>query len=101
MLKIYRNLLDILLYSSDSITKQFTSHIRDYNNGEQTGDNFETKGYWNFLLEIVFIVFVYSFTLSAILLCAAMAVVFFPLNALKISILNIMNYRATSFEQHE
>ena len=77
--------------------QQFTEHIRG--ECECDDDNtFGVKGFWNLLLEVIVILFVKMFVAFGVLLATSLAIVFFPLYALKTSISNILNHRAAAFE---
>lgn len=99
MIKLYRGLVDILIVNSRTMDQEFTEHIRDC---ESTGENdFGVKGFWNLLLEVVILLFVKLFVSFGVLLVTALAIVFFPLYALKTSISNVLNHRASSFVDPE
>ena len=96
MIKLYRGLIDILIFNSRQMDEMFTKHIRD-GAPEGNGD-FGVNGFWNLLLEVTFLLFTKSFIAIGVILSVSLAVVFFPLYALKQSISNILNHRATPFE---
>jgi hypothetical protein len=77
--------------------EMFTSHIRGVNPDD--GGDFGVNGFWNLLLEVTFLLFIKLFIICGVLLTVTLAVVFFPLYALKQSVLNILNYRAIPFEE--
>lgn len=85
MLDLYRGLTDVLKRTSSNLIKEFTEHIRYFNDGKNDGDytSLHTKGYWNFLLEIIFLLYVKCVFLVGISLITVLALIFFPLNALK------------------
>jgi hypothetical protein len=93
MLKLYRGLVEILTKQCEKLNSEFINHIRKFNDGEGE-NNFGVKGFWNLLLEIVFVLFVKLFIASGVLMTLIMAIIFFPLHALKTSITNILNHRA-------
>jgi hypothetical protein len=101
MLKLYRGLVDILTARCEGLNAAFSKHIRGFNDGETQENNFGVKGFWNLLLEVVFVLYVKLFAGLGIVLTIGLAVLFFPLHAMMIAIHNILNHRAEPFEQHE
>lgn len=97
MLKLYRGIVDILTARCEGLNDAFAKHIRAFNNGETDENNFGVKGFWNLLLEIVFVMYVKMFAALGIVLTVALALVFFPLHAIRIAILNMINHRADPF----
>lgn len=97
MLKLYRGLVDILIFQSRGMDEQISKHIRQFNDGETSTNNFGVTGFWNLLLEIVFIMFVKLMVALGIVLTVVLALVFFPLHALRVSFSNIMAHRAEPF----
>lgn len=100
MLKLYRGLVDILTSRCEGLNDAFAKHIREFNNGETDNNNFGVKGFWNLLLEIVFVMYVKIFAALGIVLTVVLAVTFFPLYAITMAVTNILNHKATPFE-HE
>lgn len=98
MLKLYRGLLDIIIFQSRMMDEQFTQHIRAFNDGDTNENNFGVKGFWNFLLEIVCVFFVKSFVVVGTSLFVGLALLFFPLYAIKMAVVNVLNHRADPFE---
>lgn len=98
MLKLYRGLVDILTARCEGLNDAFAKHIRAFNNGDTVDNNFGVKGFWNLLLEIVFVMYVKLFAALGIVLTVVLAVVFFPLYALSTAISNLLNHRAPPFE---
>jgi hypothetical protein len=97
MLKLYRGLVDILAAKCEGMSDSFSKHIRTFNDGETRSNNFGVKGFWNLLLEVVYILYVKLFVAVGIILTVTLAVAFFPLHALHMTIINIMNHRAEPF----
>ena len=97
MLKLYRGLVDILAAKCESMSESFSKHIRTFNDGETETNNFGVKGFWNLLLEVVFVLYVKLFVALGIILTISLAVVFFPLYALYMAMINIMSHRADTF----
>jgi hypothetical protein len=102
MIKLYRGLIDILTSQCESLNKEFITHIRTFNGG---GDeqSFGSAGFWNLLLEIVYILYVKSFVAFGILMTVGLAIVFFPLYALFTAIVSAFsfNMRFHQQEQHD
>ena len=98
MLKLYRGLINILTERCESLNMAFSAHIREFNNGETENNNFGVKGFWNLLLEIVFVLYVKMFAALGIVLTVVLAIVFFPLYAVWTATTNVVNHRAPPFE---
>lgn len=96
MIKLYRGLIDILILCSRNMDEQFTKHIRKQSS-EDSGD-FGVSGFWNLLLEVTLLLFIKLFIAIGVVLTVSLAIVFFPLYAIKQSVLNILNHRAIPFE---
>lgn len=97
MLKLYRGLVDILTARCEGLNAAFSNHIREFNNGDTGDNNFGVAGFWNLLLEIIFVMYVKMFAALGIILTVSLAIVFFPLYAILMALSNILNHRA-SFE---
>jgi hypothetical protein len=97
MLKLYRGLIDILTARCEGLNDAFAKHIRAFNTGETETNNFGVTGFWNLLLEIIYVMYVKIFVGLGIVLTVALAVVFFPLYAMTIAVSNILNHRAQPF----
>ena len=101
MLKLYRGLIDLVVRQGETFTNDLRYHIRKFNDGHTDGNNFGVSGFWNFLLEATMILILRIVTAFGILFIMSLAIVFFPLHAIKMSISNIMNHRAEPFpEEH-
>ena len=68
MLKLYRGLIDILTERCEGLNNAFSNHIREFNDGETNDNNFGVKGFWNLLLEIVYVMYVKLFVAFGVLL---------------------------------
>lgn len=82
MINLYRGLVDILINQTEMLNKQFVKHIRTFNDGDPE-ENFGTAGFWNLLLEVTYIFYVKTFVAIGIGITILLAVVFFPLYALR------------------
>ena len=100
MIKLYRGLIDILIDNSRRMDEMFTGHIRKQSLDDDGGD-FGVSGFWNLLLEVTFLLFIKTFIAIGVVLTVSLAIVFFPLYALKQSVINIINHRAPPFETNE
>lgn len=97
MLNLYRGIVDILTDQCEKLNSEFIKHIRKFNNGETQNNNFGVKGFWNLLLEIVYILYVKLFVGLGIILTISLAIVFFPLHAFRVAVTNIISHRAEPF----
>ena len=97
MLRLYRGLVDILTDQCEKLNSEFIKHIRIFNDGETDTNNFGVKGFWNLLLEITYILYVKLFVALGIILTISLAIVFFPLHALRMAITNVLSHRAEPF----
>lgn len=95
MIKLYRGLIDILIFNSRQMDEMLTKHVRQ-DAPDYTGD-FGVNGFWNLLLEVTFLLFTKMFIACGVILTVALAVVFFPLHALRVAVVNIVNHRAEPF----
>lgn len=82
MINLYRGLNDILVYSGQEIKDQLITHIRSFNKGESKY-SLNSAGYWNFILEFIFVMFVKCFIFMGLIMTVTLAIIFFPLNAIK------------------
>lgn len=98
MIKLYRGLINILILCSRNMDEQFTKHIRKQSTDD--GGEFGVCGFWNLLLEVTFLLFIKLFIAAGVLLTIMLAIIFFPLYALKQSIINILTHRALPFEEN-
>lgn len=98
MISLYRGLVDILITQTEVLNKQFVKHIRTFNDGDPT-ENFGTAGFWNLMLEVTYIFYVKAFVAIGIGITLGLAVVFFPLYALRKSISGAFSGAMPRFEQ--
>jgi hypothetical protein len=97
MIKLARGLVDILTSQCESLNKEFITHIRTFNGGDE--QSFGAGGFWNLLLEVVYIVYVKSFVGIGILMTVGMAIIFFPLYALWSSVTTAFNFNMRFHQQ--
>jgi hypothetical protein len=104
MISLYRGIVDILLNQTEILNKQFVKHIRTFNDGDPE-ENFGTAGFWNLLLEVIYIFYVKIFVAMGIAITVVLAVVFFPLYALRKSFsgafTNTMRFEQTPITYEE
>jgi hypothetical protein len=98
MISLYRGLVDILITQTEMLNKQFVKHIRTFNEGDPT-ENFGTAGFWNLMLEVTYIFYVKAFVAIGIGITLGLAVVFFPLYALRKAISGAFSGAMPRFEQ--
>jgi hypothetical protein len=100
MISLYRGLVDILINQTEILNKQFVKHIRTFNEGDPD-ENFGAAGFWNLLLEVTYIFYVKIFVAVGISITITLALIFFPLYALRKSIVGAFSGTMPRFEnQH-
>ena len=98
MISLYRGLVDILINQTEVLNKQFVKHIRTFNDGNPD-ENFGAAGFWNLLLEVTYIFYVKTFVAIGIGISLALAIVFFPLYALRKAISGAFTGAMPRFDQ--
>lgn len=98
MISLYRGIVDILINQTEMLNKQFVKHIRTFNDGDPDA-NFGTAGFWNLLLEVTYIFYVKSFVAIGIVITLTLAVIFFPLYALRKSLSGAFSGTMPNFDQ--
>ena len=93
MIKLYRGILDKYTSNIRTMEDDFKDLVRESHVYDPDNTAFGSAGFWNFLLEIVLTLFVKSFIIIAVLLTVSLAIVFFPLSAIK----NAFSYVMPSF----
>lgn len=82
MLDLYRGLVDIIVSNCRGLEADLIRHIRsDVTTKSIAPNTFGVCGFWNLVLEIVFIMFAKTSFILGITLTSILAIVFFPLNA--------------------
>ena len=100
MIKLYRGIVDILLAQLRSQCDAFAKHIRSGCTEKTMEPNdFGVAGFWNLLLEVSFISFTMVTYFFGLLGTMLLALIFFPLYAIKQSVVNILNHRAEPFQE--
>lgn len=82
MINLYRGIVDILITHTEILNKQLIKHIRTFNDGDPDS-GLGTSGFWNLLLETTYIFYVKTFVGIGILMSIILAIIFFPLNAMR------------------
>jgi hypothetical protein len=96
MIKLYRGIIDIFVFNSRQMDEMLTTHIR-HGVPPESGD-FGAAGFWNFLLEVVMLIITKIFYIVSLSVTTALAIVFFPLHAIKQSVMNLLDHRAPPFQ---
>jgi hypothetical protein len=97
MLELYRGIIDIFVIHHQSVAGDLRKHIRSFNDGKTEENNFGVRGFWNLLLEITLRIFVAIYSFAGTILIVSLAIAFFPLHAMMIATINILNHRGTPF----
>ena len=98
MLKLYRGLVDIFIAQSLVQEQEFVNHVRSDVPPVVEEGTMGTRGFWNLMLEIVFVLFTKIVFLLGLILVFALALVSFPLYGVWQGIVMMMNHRATFVE---
>jgi len=94
MIKLYRGILDKYTCNIRKMEDDFKDLVRESYSSDPNNTMHGSSGFWNFLLEITLTLFVRSFIILSVLLTVALAIVFFPLNA----VLNAFMYVMPRFD---
>ena len=95
MLRLYRGLVDIFIKQSLVQEQEFVNHVRSEVPGIVEEHTIGVRGFWNLMLEIVFVIFTKTVFLLGLITVAVLAVLSFPLYALKEGVIMMVNHRAT------
>jgi len=87
MLHLYRGLIDILNARAGALNEDFKQHIQTHRQYQERDvenhvNSYGTDGYWNLILEIIFLVYIKFVHVAGIALIATLAIVFFPLSGM-------------------
>jgi hypothetical protein len=87
MLHLYRGLIDILNARSSALNEDFKKHIQTHRkyyerDVENQVNSYGTDGYWNLILEIIFLIYIKFVHIVGIALIATLAIIFFPLSGM-------------------
>jgi hypothetical protein len=82
MLELYRGLVDIIVSNCRVLEADLIQHIRRDVTAKTIAPNtFGVCGFWNLMLEIIFVMFAKITFVLGITLTSVLAILFFPLNA--------------------
>jgi hypothetical protein len=85
MINLYRGVLNKFNSNVDRLEDELIKLVRS-SFVENTEDNaYGSAGFWNLLLEVCLTLFIKLFIILATLLTVSLAIVFFPLNAVKVA----------------
>lgn len=98
MINLYRGLVDILINQTEVLNKHFVKHIRTFNDGDAE-ENFGSAGFWNLLLEVTYIFYVKTFVAFGILMTLSLAIIFFPLYAMRKAFFGAFSGTMPRFDQ--
>lgn len=94
MLKLYRGLVDIFIKQSLVQEQEFVKHVRSDVPAVIDEGTIGVRGFWNLMLEIVFVIFTKTVFLLGLIIVGILAIIFFPLFAVKEGIIMLINHRA-------
>ena len=94
MLKLYRGLVDIFIKQSLVQEQEFVKHVRSDTPAVAEEGTIGTRGFWNLMLEIVFVLFTKTVFLFGLITVGALAIISFPLYGIWQGIMMMINHRA-------
>lgn len=94
MLKLYRGLVDIFIKQSLVQEQEFVKHVRSDTPAVAEEGTIGTRGFWNLMLEIVFVLFTKTVFLFGLITVGAFAIISFPLYGIWQGIMMMINHRA-------
>ena len=94
MLKLYRGLVDIFIKQSLVQEQEFVKHVRSEAPAVVEDGTVGTRGFWNLMLEIVFVLFTKTVFLFGLITVGVLAIISFPLYGIWQGILMMINHRA-------
>jgi hypothetical protein len=95
MLKLYRGLVDIFIKQSLVQEQEFVKHIRSDVPAVVEDYTIVPRGFWNLMLEIVFVLFTKTVFLIGLVIVCLLALISFPLYGVWQGIVIMFNHRAT------
>lgn len=95
LLKLYRGLVDIFIKQSLVQEQEFVKHIRSEVPALAEDGTVGTKGFWNLMLEIIFVLYTKTVFLIGLVIVCVLAVLSFPLYGVWQGIIMMINHRAT------
>jgi hypothetical protein len=94
MLKLYRGLVDIFIKQSLVQEQEFVKHVRSDTPAVAEEGTIGTRGFWNLMLEIVFVLFTKTVFLFGLITVGVLAIISFPLYGIWQGIMMMINHRA-------
>jgi hypothetical protein len=94
MLKLYRGLVDIFIKQSLVQEQEFVKHVRSDTPAVAEEGTIGTRGFWNLMLEIVFVLFTKIVFLFGLIIVCSLAMLSFPLYGVWQGIVMMINHRA-------
>ena len=97
MLKLYRGLVDIFIKQSLVQEQEFVKHVRSDTPAVIEEGTIGTRGFWNLMLEIVFVLFTKTVFLFGLVTVGVLAIISFPVYGIWQGVM-MMNNHSASFE---
>jgi len=94
MLKLYRGLVDIFIKQSLVQEQEFVKHVRSDTPAVAEEGTIGTRGFWNLMLEIVFVLFTKTVFLFGLVTVGVLAIISFPLYGIWQGVMMMINHRA-------
>ena len=91
MINLYRGILNKFNSNVDRLEDELVELVRDSFVINPDDNAFGSAGFWNLLLEVCLTLFSKLFIILATILTVSLAIVFFPLNAVKVAFVNMFN----------
>ena len=85
MINLYRGILNKFNLNVDRLEDELVDLIRSSFVENPEDNAYGSAGFWNLLLEVCLTLFVKLFMILATMLTVSLAIVFFPLNAVKVA----------------
>lgn len=89
MIKLYRGILDKFNSNVDRLEDELIELIRSSFVENPEDNAYGSVGFWNLLLEVCLTLFSKLFMILATFLTVSLAIVFFPLNAVKVAFMTL------------
>jgi hypothetical protein len=91
MINLYRGILNKFNSNVDKLEDELIQLVRDSFVANPDDNAYGSAGFWNLLLEVCLTLFIKMFIILATLLTVSLAIVFFPLNAVKVAFMTMFN----------
>jgi hypothetical protein len=89
MINLYRGILNKFNSNVDRLEDELIELVRSSYVENPNDNSFGSAGFWNLLLEVCLSLFTKMFIILATLLTVSLAIVFFPLNAIKVAVASV------------